>query len=123
MATLEGLISDLVAATDQMGQAARADDWPLVERIQKRRRVLIRQLVTQVETGALDQGMVQRLRSLREQELRIHQEARTRQNALREVLARTQTPTQPDRLSRMQRTYAAIESLRIDPPPSQEVEE
>ncbi|ADC61220.1 flagellar protein FliT [Allochromatium vinosum] len=105
MANLTDLISDLVAATDQMKPAAQGDDWDMVERLQKRRRVLIESIVERAAHEPITEEDAERLRAVRRHEATVAALAGTQRQALREAIAELQGEGRIDKLSRMQRAY------------------
>lgn len=106
MTTLTDLINDLTAATDQMHPAALGNDWELVERLQKRRRVLIDTIVARTEREPITEADAERLRAVQRQEAMVAALARTRRRALAQAIAQLPKTVRSDNtLSRMQRAY------------------
>jgi hypothetical protein len=105
MSNLTDLITDLVAATDQMKPAAQGDDWDMVERLQKRRRVLIESIVERAEQEPITEENAERLRAVRRQEATVASLAGAQRQALSEAIAELQGEGRIDKLSRMQRAY------------------
>lgn len=105
MADLTQLITDLVTATDQMKPAAQGEDWDMVERLQKRRRVLIATVVERAEREPLTEADAERLRAVRRQEATVAALAGARRQRLEQTIAQLQGDGRVDKLSRMQRAY------------------
>ena len=105
MPSLTDLINDLVAATEQMQPAAQGDDWDMVERLQKRRRVLIETLVEHAAREALTAADVQRLQAVRRQEATVAALAGARRQRLSQAIDQLQGEGRADKPSRMQRAY------------------
>ncbi|WP_200375799.1 flagellar protein FliT [Thiocystis violacea] len=105
-------IADLIAATDQMKQAALGDDWELVERLQKRRRVLVERILEQVGKLDLTGEDAERLREVRRQEAIIAALAGARRQALSEAIAQTQTGVRVEKSRRMRRAYGDTDRRR-----------
>ncbi|MGQ9660645.1 MAG: hypothetical protein ACUVT0_11350 [Thermochromatium sp.] len=105
MASLTELIRDLVAATEQMEQAAQGADWDMVERLQKRRRVLIESTVEQAEREPITESDAAHLQAIRRQEATVAARAEAQRQTLSKALAELQGEDRSDRLSRMQRAY------------------
>ncbi|QIK36843.1 flagellar protein FliT [Caldichromatium japonicum] len=104
MPDVSELIAALTAATDQMEDAARGEDWELVAHLQKRRRVLIESLSERLAQEPLTEDESERIETIRQQESLVAALANARLEELRQVLAEfpeVQTP----RLSRMERAY------------------
>lgn len=109
MPDVTDLITDLSVATEQMQQAASGDDWAMVEKIQKRRTVLIARLIEEARTVALTEEDTDRLSAVRAQEAFIASRAAARQQALGKMLMETQTVTSLDKPSRMQKAYGILD--------------
>lgn len=109
MPDLTDLITDLSVATEQMQQAASGDDWAMVEKIQKRRTVLIARLIEDARTVALTEEDTDRLSAVRAQEAFITSRAAARQQALGKMLMETQTVTSTEKPSRMQKAYGILD--------------
>lgn len=107
MPSVTDLIADLIAATDQMRQAALGDDWSMAEKIQKRRAVLIEGIVEHAQTVALTEAETLRLSAVREQESVIAARATARHQALGKMLTEAHGITGTERPSRMQKAYGA----------------
>jgi hypothetical protein len=112
MPNLAELIGDLIAATDQMKQAALGDDWDMVERIQKRRQVLVEQIVEHGEQTPLTEEEIGPLREVRKQEATIATLASARRQVLSEAILATQTGVRAEKTTRMQRAYGDTDRRR-----------
>jgi hypothetical protein len=77
----------------------------MVERLQKRRRVLIESLVERAEQEPITAADAERLRAVRRQEAHVAALAGAQRQALSTALAELQGEGPIDRLSRMQRAY------------------
>ena len=105
MTPLERLIADLSAATDQLKAAATAGDWALVERLQKRRAVLVTRIEETAGREPLTDALITRLRALRRQETTVLALATARRQALGEAIAKTKGTPHSDLGARMRRIY------------------
>ncbi len=116
MPNLSELIAELAAATDQLEDAARGEDWELVARLQKRRRVLIDSLVERLAQEPLGPEESDQIESIRRQEALVASLATARLETLRRTLAEFPEIQSPH-VSRMERAYRDGMGL-IHPPPS-----
>lgn len=110
---LDTLIADLAHATRQVERAVQHQDWPLVERLQKRRRVLIEHLVKGAEETPLNETQAQQIADIRRQEHRAATGAIAQRDRLASLLGETNQPGQSQRASpagqRMHRAYTALD--------------
>jgi hypothetical protein len=77
----------------------------MVERLQKRRRVLIEAILEQAERETLSEDDAERLREVRRQETTVAALASARRQALSEAIAQTQTGVRVDKHRRIRRAY------------------
>lgn len=112
MPNLAELIGDLIAATDQMKQAALGDEWDMVARIQKRRQVLVNEIIQLGEQTPFAEVDIRQLREVRRQEATIATLASARRQALSEAILATQTGVRAEKTTRMQRAYGDTDRRR-----------
>ena len=106
MLNVTDLIHDLTAATDQMKQAALADDWIFAGKIQKQRALLIGRIVEYANATALTEEEILALNAVRAQEAIIVARAGARHQALGHALAKTRTGEQTGKHKRMRKAYS-----------------
>ncbi|NKN33168.1 flagellar protein FliT [Marichromatium bheemlicum] len=106
----DDLISQLEHATAQLLGAATGADWPLVERLQKRRRVLIERLCASVSAETLSESARQRLQQVLEQEGRAETRAIAGRAEILRELQRLRTP--PGETPQDQRPAHTVQRMR-----------
>jgi hypothetical protein len=100
------LIYNLTQATAQLKHAALNGDWAVAENIQKRRALLVTQIVAQHVALPLSLAQQHAVLAVREQEMMIVARAKTRHQALALALSGQQLdPLLPKKSTRMTRAY------------------
>jgi hypothetical protein len=109
MLAVAELIRDLTEATSQLKQAAMADDWTMVDKLQKRRVVLIEQIAEQARTLPLTEDEAQAMSAVRKEEATVAARASARHQTLGKALEELQTGSRAETKNRMQKAYGAVD--------------